>query len=64
MTKTEFLNFLRNKLAIIEENELNDILNEYEQHIEMKVQNDHVSEEEAIKDFGDIKELVAEILES
>ena len=64
MTKTDFLSLLKNKLSIIEENELNDILNEYEQHIEMKVQNDHVTEEEAIKDFGDIKELVADILES
>ena len=64
MTKTDFLSLLKNKLSIIEENELNDILNEYEQHIEMKVQNDYVTEEEAIKDFGDIKELVADILES
>lgn len=64
MKKDEFFQILKKKLAIIEENELNDILNEYEQHIAMKMQNGEINEEEAIKDFGNIDELVAEILES
>lgn len=64
MKKDEFFQILRKKLAIIEENELNDILSEYEQHIAMKMENGKITEEEAIKDFGNIEELVAEILES
>lgn len=64
MKKDEFFQILRKKLAIIEENELNDILSEYEQHIAMKMENGNITEEEAIKDFGNIEELVAEILES
>ncbi len=64
MKKDEFFEVLKKKLVIIEENELNDILNEYEQHISMKMQNGNITEEEAIKDFGNIDELVAEILES
>ena len=39
-----------------------DILEEYEQHIDIKVQNGQ-SEEEAIRDFGPVRELAAEILE-
>ena len=64
MTKVEFIDVLRQKLSIIEEKELDDILEEYKQHIEMKISNDQVTEEKAIEDFGDINELVADILES
>lgn len=64
MKKTEFFDQLKSKLAIIEEQELNDILNEYEQHIALKTENGNISEEEAIKDFGNIDELAAEILEA
>ena len=39
------------------------ILDEYAQHIDMKIQNG-MSEEEAIGDFGPVKELAAEILEA
>lgn len=64
MKKTEFIDLLRKKLSIIEENELNDILDEYEQHITMKMESGKFTEEEAIEDFGDLNQLTAEILEA
>lgn len=48
---------------MLEEREQQDILDEYAQHIDMKIQNG-MSEEEAIRDFGPVKELAAEILEA
>lgn len=63
MNKTEFLHILREKLSILEENELEDILNEYEQHIDMKAAG-AMTEEAAIADFGDMDELTADILEA
>ena len=48
---------------MLEEREQQDILDEYAQHIDMKIQNG-MSEEEAIGDFGPVKELAAEILEA
>jgi len=48
---------------VLEEREQQDILDEYAQHIDMKIQNG-MSEEEAIGDFGPVKELAAEILEA
>ena len=63
MRKEEFFKLLKTRLAVIEENELEDILSEYRQHIDMKMQSG-VSEEEAIKDFGDVDVLADEILES
>ena len=64
MKKDEFFSILKQRLAVIEENELNDILSEYRQHITMKTENGKVTEEEAIADFGDIDQLTAEILEA
>ena len=64
MKKVEFLAVLRKKLAVIEENELNDILDEYDQHITMKTEGGSCTEEEAIAGFGDINQLAAEILEA
>ena len=63
MRKEEFFKLLKTRLAVIEENELEDILSEYRQHIDMKMQSG-VSEEEAIKDFGDVDVLAGDILES
>lgn len=37
-TKKEFLNFLDKRLSILKEEEKNEVLNEYSQHIDMKVQ--------------------------
>ncbi len=63
MNKKEFLSALRETLAVLKEEELRDIIDEYEQHIDMKVANG-LSEEEAIADFGDYKELTSELLEA
>ena len=52
MNKTEFLDELKNGLAVLEEKEQQDILEEYTQHIDMKMERG-LSEEEAIGDFGD-----------
>ena len=63
MNKSEFLNELENRIRVLEKNEISDILGEYSQHIDMRVQSG-LSESEAIKDFGSIEELTAEILEA
>lgn len=61
MNKETFLQELRTHLQILEEREQQDILDEYTQHIDMKMQKG-LSEEEAIRDFGSVRELAAEIL--
>ncbi len=63
MSKEAFLTELAGHLKVLEEREQQDILDEYAQHIDMKIQNG-MSEEEAIGDFGPVKELAAEILEA
>lgn len=63
MNKAEFLHILRDRLSVLDEKELEDILSEYEQHIDMKAAG-AMTEEAAIADFGDIGELTAQILEA
>lgn len=63
MNKEEFLRILDRKLDVINEKERKDIIDEYRTHIEMKVK-EGKSEEEVIQDFGDIDELVEEILDA
>lgn len=63
MNKEAFLAKLREYLGILEDREQDDILEEYAQHIDMKMQKG-LSEEEAICDFGPMEELVAQILEA
>lgn len=63
MKKQEFLDELRTYLNVLQDEEQEDIIDEYSQHIEMKIENG-LSEEEAIKDFGSIRELAGEILEA
>lgn len=63
MNKEEFLRTLREKLSILDEKEMEDILSEYEQHIDMKTAG-AMTEEEAIADFGDPDDLAADILEA
>ncbi|MGP8311246.1 DUF1700 domain-containing protein [Enterocloster aldenensis] len=63
MNKKGFLEELGTYLAVLEEREQQDILEEYAQHIDMKIEKG-LSEEEAIRDFGDIRELAAGILEA
>ncbi|MBR5259466.1 MAG: DUF1700 domain-containing protein [Eggerthellaceae bacterium] len=61
MNKTEFLLTLQKQLSLLEDEEQRDIIDEYSQHIDMKVEKG-LSEEEAIKEFGDIDQLVSDIL--
>ena len=61
MNKQTFLNELRKQLHVLEEAEVNDIIDEYSQHIDIKVAKGQ-TEEEAIKDFGSVKELSDQIL--
>lgn len=58
MNKTEFLDELKNGLAVLEEKEQQDILEEYTQHIDMKMERG-LSEEEAIG-IGDLGQLAAD----
>lgn len=64
MTKVEFLKHLEKLLHVLNEKERTDILNEYTQHIDFKMESSRLSEEAAIKDFGDINELACEILDA
>lgn len=59
--KESFLKTLQSRLAVLEEAEQQDILAEYAQHIDLRV-GSGLTEEEAIRDFGDIDQLTAEIL--
>lgn len=61
MNKNEFLEELRKRLNILNTEEKEDIINEYRDTIEEKVKNGK-SEEEAVTDFGNIDDLVKEIL--
>lgn len=63
MKKQEFLDELKRHLKVLQDEEQEDIIDEYSQHIEMKIANG-LSEEEAIKDFGPIHALAGEILEA
>lgn len=60
MNKTEFIEKLSSSLVVLTEDERQDILDEYEQHIDIKVTRG-MSEEVAIADFGRIEDLVADI---
>lgn len=63
MNKKEFIKLLEEKLRILDENELKDIVNEYKDTIDEKVKHGK-SEKEAVSDFGDIDELTKEILKA
>ena len=54
MKKQEFLEELKQYLHVLADEEQEDILQEYEQHIEMKIEKG-LSEEEAIRDFGSVR---------
>lgn len=63
MNKKEFIGELKSKLSILKKEEVNDIVNEYSEHIEEKIKSGK-SEKEAIEEFGDIDELVSGILDA
>ena len=53
MNKKEFLDELEKKIRVLDKKEISDILDEYSQHIDMRMESG-LSEDEAIKDFGDM----------
>ncbi len=61
MNKRNFLKILDQKLSVLSETERKDIINEYQDIIEQKVKHGK-TEEEAVKEFGNIEELTLEIL--
>jgi len=63
MNKQEFLKDLQSRIRILADAEQQDILAEYAQHIDLRTASG-LSEEEAIRDFGDPGQLASEILEA
>ncbi len=62
MKQEEFFKLLDRRLSVIEDSERRDILEEYRQHITMKIKEEGISEEEALADFGDVDDFADEIL--
>lgn len=63
MNKKEFLQELKNKISILKEEEVNDIINEYSELIDEKLKKKQ-KEEKIIKDLGNIDDLAKEILDA
>lgn len=63
MTKHDFLQRLREDVSILSEAEQEDILTEYQQHLEMKIASG-MTEEEATGDFEPYEEFIANLLEA
>lgn len=61
MKKTEFLSELKKRISLLEDDEQQDIIDEYSQHIDNKVSKG-MTEAEAIEDFGPFDQLVEELL--
>ena len=63
MNKNDFIDKLKDKLKILNKDEVEDIINEYSEHIDEKIKSG-TSEKDAINEFGDINELVEGILDA
>ena len=63
MNKQEFLEKLEKELSILNKQERKDIIDEYKDTIEEKVKHGQ-TEEDAVKDFGNLDELVSGILDA
>jgi len=63
MNKNDYLKRLSKLLHMLKEDEVKDIVCEYEQHIDMKIE-EGMSEEEALAAFGTVEELAREILDA
>ena len=63
MNKQDFLDGLALQLQILDEREQRDILDEYAMHIDMKMA-EGMSEEDVVRDFGNLHELAADVLEA
>ncbi len=62
MSKEEFLRELERKLHVLNEQERRDVLEDYAQHIDLKIRSGQ-TEEEAVHSLGDPGELAAELLD-
>ena len=63
MNKNDYLKRLAKLLHMLKEDEVNDIIVEYEQHIDMKIA-EGMTEEDAVQAFGTVEELAADILDA
>lgn len=63
MKKAEFLQELEERLRVLNDQERQDVLDEYVQHIDMKTAAG-MSEEEAVGDFGNLDELITDLLDA
>ena len=63
MNKNEFLNQLRKRLSVLSQDEIQELISEYSEHIDHKM-SEGKSEEEAVNDFGDLGELSRSILQA
>lgn len=63
MTREEFLKKLRLKLSVLNENEIDDIINEYDGYIKEKMKN-KMSEKKAVASFGNVNTLANNLLDS
>lgn len=63
MNKEEFITQLKQSISILDDQEQQYFVEEYTQHIDMKI-SQGMSEEEAVKEMGPVEELQKEILES
>ena len=63
MNKEQFIAYMNQHLAVIKEDERKDIIDEYINHIDEKV-SEGMSEEEVIESFGNIDEMIKEILDA
>ena len=63
MNKKEFLDKLRSKLSVLNDEEIEDIINEYEGYIDEKVSAGK-TEKEAVKELGNINEIANDLLEA
>lgn len=61
MDKAAFLVRLQKNIGMLDDEEQKDIIDEYAQHIDMKV-SEGMSEDEAIEDFGNFEDFVREVL--
>lgn len=61
MTKKQFLNKLEKELSILDEHEVKDIINEYNDIIEEKIKHGQ-KEKEAVAEVGDVESLAKDIL--
>lgn len=63
MNKEEFITQLKQSISILDDQEQQYFVEEYTQHIDMKI-SQGMTEEEAVKEMGPVEELRKEILES